>query len=85
MTGINRRGAPRFRQAVTSYLRVTLVQQHAVDALGVHATRTFVGGLAVAAGDLREVGAEDLNLSDRAIHLSGWREADVKKGTGLYH
>lgn len=66
---------------MTSYLRVTLVQQHAVDALRVHATRTFVGGLAVAAGDLREVGAEDLNLSDGAIHLSGWRKTvDIFKG-----
>lgn len=35
------------------YLRVTFVQQHAVDALGVHPTRALVCRLAVTAWDLR--------------------------------
>lgn len=64
---------------------MTLIQQHAVDAFRVHSARAFVGGLAVAAGDLREVGTEDLNLPNRAIHLSEWKEADVKKGTRSCH
>lgn len=70
-----------FIQAATSYLRVTLVQQHAVNALRVHPTWTLVSGLAVAAGDLWEVGTKDLNLSDRAIHLSRSKEVNVKKRT----
>lgn len=52
-----------------AYLRVAFVQQHAVDALGLHPTRALVCGLAVAARDLRQVGCEDLNLSYRPVHL----------------
>lgn len=51
------------------YLRVAFVQQHAVDALGLHPTRALVCGLAVTARDLRQVGREDLHLSYRSIHL----------------
>lgn len=51
------------------YLRVTFVQQHAVDALRVHPTRTLIRRLAVTPRDLRQVGREDLHLPDGSIHL----------------
>lgn len=56
------------------HLRVALVQQHAVDTLWIHPTRTLVCGLAVTAWDLWQVGREDLDLSYRSIHL---KESDA--------
>lgn len=48
---------------------MTLVEEHPVDTLRVHAARTLVGSFTVTARDLREVGREDLNLSYWPVHL----------------
>lgn len=48
---------------------MALVQQHAVDALRVHPARVLVGGLAVAAWDLRQVGRDDQHLANRPVDL----------------
>lgn len=52
-------------------LRMAFVEQHAVDALRVHATRVLVCCFAVAAWDLGQVGRNDLHFADRSVHLSG--------------
>lgn len=49
---------------------MALVQQHAVDALGVYAAGVLVRGFTVAAGDLRQVCSEDLHPANRAVHLA---------------
>lgn len=51
------------------YLGVAFIQQHAVDALGLHPTGALICCFAVTAWDLRQVGREDLNLSYWSIHL----------------
>lgn len=48
---------------------VTLIQQHAVDAFRVDATRVLIGGFTVATGDFRQVRGEDLHPAYWAVHL----------------
>lgn len=51
------------------YLGVAFIQQHAVDALGLHPTGALICCFAVTAWDLWQVGRKDLNLSYWSIHL----------------
>lgn len=48
---------------------VALVEQHAVDALGVQAAGILVCGFAVATRNLGQVCSEDLHLSHWPVHL----------------
>lgn len=50
-------------------LRVAFVEEHAVDALRVHAAGVLVRRSAVAAWDLRQVGRNDLHFADWSVHL----------------
>ena len=50
-------------------LRVALVHQHAVKAVGVAAARHFQGRFALAPWDLRQVGFVDLHTSYRYVCL----------------
>lgn len=61
-----------------AHLRVALILQHPVEALGLQATRVLVGGLAVTAGDLRQVSDLDLYLPDDFVGLES--ASTTKKG-----
>lgn len=56
-----------------AHLRVALVHQHAVQAFGVEATGVFIGGFAVALGDLRNIRCVDLHLPKGLIDLARQR------------
>lgn len=52
-----------------AHLRVALVLQHPVEALGLQPAGILVRGFAVTARDLRQVGHLDLNLPDHLVGL----------------
>lgn len=52
-----------------THLRVALVLQHSVQTLRLEAARPLVRRLAVALGDLEDVGRVDLDLADGLVDL----------------
>lgn len=60
-----------------AHLRVAFVHQHPVQAFGVEAAGVFIGGFAVALGDLRNIRCVDLDLPEGLIDL-----ACQRTGTG---
>lgn len=58
-----------------AHLRVALVLQHPVEALGLQPARVLVRRFAVTARDLRQVGHLDLNLADHLVGLGNKGES----------
>lgn len=60
---------------------MALVLQHAVQTLRLEAARPLVRRLAVALGDLGDVGGEDLNLPHRFVDLEPQKRRDAFTGS----